>query len=175
MLKRVAPWDAKVAPWIYKCQCVLLNATIKSVGFLCLSGFSMNEPSRSIFINLRCECSWKQGNAIFRLCPPLRSISYATFYRLDLFMTISHSRNLALTLCGTKTHCDLPILKTFATGKINDVVVILAVPALPPLSSLVFFFYICLFVLFFCCHFPSAHLCWFLGAGRADGTSPWFI
>lgn len=48
---------AKVAPGIYKHQSVLLNATIKSVGFLYLAGFSVNEPSRSIFTNLQCECS----------------------------------------------------------------------------------------------------------------------
>lgn len=89
------------------------------------------------------------GNGIFIAHPPLGPISYATFYRLDLFMTISHSPNLTLTPCDTRTRCDLPILNAFATGKINCVVVIVAVPALPPLFSLVFFFfYICLCPLF---------------------------
>lgn len=135
----------------------LLNAAIKSVDFLCQSGFSMNEPSRFIF-TYGVNAAEKKGNGIFVGCPPSGPIRNATFYRLDLFMTILHSHNLTLTPCDTGTRCDLPILNTFATGKINVVVVIVAVPALPLLSSL-FFFYICLFVLSFSCHFPSAHLC----------------
>lgn len=89
------------------------------IGRVFVPVFSVTETSRSSFSNLRRECSWKKWNGIFIACLPLGPISDATFYKLDLFMTILHSHNLALTPCDTRTRCDLPMLNAYATGKIN--------------------------------------------------------
>lgn len=128
---------------VFRSWTFFMSAPIEPLGPLCQSGSSTNEPIRSILTNspTYVNTAEKEGNGIFRVCPPWGPISYATFYRPDLFMTFSHSHNLALTPCDTRTRCDLPIWNAFATGKINRVVAIVPSRALPPLSSPLFLFF----------------------------------